>query len=954
MPNNYQSEAELESSFMKRLNALGYQTVKINNDQQLEQHFRNILNQRNQDNLNGTPLTDKEFQRIVNEMVGSRTIYQIGQLLRGSDIQPDGKIAIQRDDNSPLYLNLFDGKSWKNNTYEIAHQITVNGKEYENRYDVTILINGLPVVSVELKRRGVDFTQAFNQIVRYRDESFRRLFRFIQIFIVSNGDETRYFANSDGVLNSNFMFYWTDEKNNWLNDIDAFSASFLVPKRLHSMISRYTIFDNSKEKMMIMRPYQVYATEAIINQAENHPHRNGFIWHTTGSGKTITAFKASQIMARMKDVSKVIFLIDRADLDTQTAKNFNSYLPLSVTNEPAIDRTKNTRSLVKQLNSNDDPLIISTIQKMNVAVTHDNYKRALEPYRDKRVIFIEDEAHRSQFGKMRKYINNWFQNAEHFGFTGTPIFKQNVGKDGRTTQTLYDDELHQYLIKDAIRDHNVLGFNVQYIRTIKGKDKQIQDKLVAGINTQEAFENKDRMTNVVKHILLNHYHITRDRQYNAIFTVSSTRIAIKYYKIFKEFNKDLNIATIFTWAANEDDNEQNQETDKTTSRHGLEAAIRDYNKQFSTDFDTKNFSDYFSDVSKRMKDYNAKTPDENIDILIVVNMFLTGFDSPKLSTLYVDRKLKWQGLLQAFSRTNRIEKKTKPFGNIVAYRNIKQETDDAVTLFSAGDGSTFFVPQYGDLQKHFNKAINDLFKVTPTPNSVDDLYNEGEDQLKNFVLSFREILRVFNKINVYDEFQWDDFKPQFSQQQMEQFRSKYYEAYRKIIENKDKPEKDSILDDINFEMELLETDKINVEYIVNLIKAINLDSKKNTDADRRKITRILTHVDNDDLKSKADLLQDFLDKVVPHLDKDANVGDELNKYLAARRSKEIEKFSKENNISKDILDQQMDNYNFYGDTNSPQVMDELNKTGYGFLEKKKIKDKIKIFVGKTIKRFTMS
>ncbi|WP_137596702.1 type I restriction endonuclease subunit R [Paucilactobacillus kaifaensis] len=957
MASGYESELQLENQFMKRLNAIGYKTVVIRDEEALLSHFRELLNQNNSENLNGNPLTDTEFHQVLNEMVGSRSLYEIAELLRGSDVQPYGKIVIQRDDNSQVYLQFFDGHDWKNNVYEVTHQVTINGK-HENRYDVTILINGLPIVQIELKRRGVDFTQAFNQIIRYRNESFRNLFRFVQLFVVSNGGDSRYFANGDGNLNSKFMFYWTDEKNNWLNDIDAFTSSFFIPERLHSLIAKYTIFDRSNERMLIMRPYQIYAAEAILNQAKVNPEKNGFIWHTTGSGKTITSFKASQLIAQETDAKKVIFMIDRSDLDLQTSKNFNSYLPKSVSNQPALDRTDNTYSLVKQLKSNDSSLIITTIQKLNNAVSGDRYKDVLTPYHDQRVIFIEDEAHRSQFGEMRKNINQWFKNAQHFGFTGTPIFAENVGADGRTTETLYDEDLHQYLIKDAIRDENVLGFSIQYIGTIKGKNIQVEDEEVPGINTKEVYENEERLKLIIQHILLNHNEITSNRKYNAILTVPSTNVALKYYELFKQLdpNHHLKVTTIFTWTANEDDAQEKQDQAVATSRHGLDNVIDDYNSQYGTSFSTDHFADYFADVSKRMKEHNDQTPDENIDVLIVVNMFLTGFDSPKLSTLYVDKNLRWQGLIQAFSRTNRIEKETKPFGNIIAYRNIKKETDDAVKLFSAGSQEMFFVPSYDELSGQFADAISELHEIVPEPSNVDQLYNLGDEELQKFVLAFREVLRVHNKIRVYDDFSWDKIQDTaFTPQDMESYRGKYFDAYHHIQRNDEpKGEKASVLEDIDFEIELLETDKIDVQYIVNLIKTINLDSKENKDADRNKIKRMLNNADSAELKSKADLLAAFLDEVVPELSSDANVGDELNKYLVRKRNEEIYRFAEETNLPSDVLNEQIQNYDFYGHTDSQEVTDALSHAGYGFKEKINLKKKIRTFVLDTIDRFTMS
>jgi type I restriction enzyme R subunit len=953
MSGEFQSEAELENQFMRRLNALGYKTITINDEEHFIEHFRTILNDRNRERLKGSKLTDAEFNRALNAIIGSKSIYDIAQILRGSDVQPYGKIVIERDDNTEVYLEFFDGNNFENNIYEVTHQVTVNGK-HENRYDVTVLINGMPIVQAELKKRGVDFTEAFNQIVRYRDESYRQLFRLVQIFVISNGGDTRYFANGDGALNSNFMFYWTDEKNNWLNDLDAFTSSFFKRERLHSMIAKYTIFDDDHQRMIIMRPYQVFATEAIVNQAKNHPEKNGYIWHTTGSGKTITSFKTSQILARETDAEKIIFMIDRSDLDIQTAKNFNSYLPNTAGNEPALDQTDSTFKLVEQLKSSDSPLIITTIQKLNHAISNDRYKDILTKYHDKKVIFIEDEAHRSQFGEMRKNVNHWFNNAQHFGFTGTPIFADNVGPDGRTTETLYDEQLHQYLIKDAIRDKNVLGFSIQYINTIKGKETiEDADEKVAGIDTKEVMEADDRLRKVVEHIRFNHDALTNKHQYNAILTVPSTEVALKYYKIFKEVDpkQQLKVTTIFTWAANEDTNEKHQNEAELTSRHGLDKVIDDYNATYNTSFSTENFKDYFADVSKRMKEHNGSTPEDNIDVLIVVNMFLTGFDSPKLSTLYVDKRLQYHGLIQAFSRTNRVEKESKPFGNIVAYRNIKSNTDDAVRLFSAGSQEAFFVPEYEELKEQFDIAINELHQITPTAQDVDQLYNLGDDELKKFVLAFRSVLQVHNKIRVYDDFDWDKMKDLFTKQEMEDFRGKYFEVYHHLHDDQDRLDKESVLNDIDFELDLLAVDKIDVQYIVNLITTISLDSEANMNADRNKIKRLLENADNPQLKLKSELLAEFLDEVVPHLEATDNVNDELNRYLERKREASIDDFSDEIKVSKNVINEQFSNYEFYGNPDNRKLTQSLNEAGYGFKEKITLKKRVVNFIKETAEKY---
>ncbi|WP_203650305.1 type I restriction endonuclease subunit R [Secundilactobacillus yichangensis] len=957
MTREYQSEAELEDQLMKRLNALGYETIKLRDEKAVIAHFRDVLNERNRDRLREKKLTDTEFARVLNELAGSKTIYQMAQLLRGSDYQPQGKIVITRDDNSEVYLEFFDGTNFKNNKFEVAHQITVNAK-YTNRYDVTILINGLPIVQVELKRRGVELPQAFNQIIRYRNESFRQLFRFIQIFVISNGEDTRYFANNDGKLNSNFMFYWTDKKNHWLNEINAFSASFFDRKRLHSLIARYTIFDSDDQRILIMRPYQVYAVEAIIDRVQNHPGENGYIWHTTGSGKTITAFKASQLIAQKTDAKKVIFLIDRSDLDTQTADNFNAYLPQLKGEDRALDRIDSTKMLVEQLQSKSNPLIVTTIQKLNYAIQNDRYKDLLTPYHDVKVVFIEDEAHRSQFGEMRKSINRWFKNAQHIGFTGTPIFAENVGQDGRTTETLYDECLHQYLIKDAIRDRNVLGFSMQYLNTIHGKDVfKDGDEMVSGIDKKEVMEADDRLKMIVQHILLNHGQITHNRHYNAILAVPSTRVALKYYDLFKKLDPEhqLHVTTIFTWEANEKDNEQKQDKKETlTSRHGLESVIKDYNQMFETNFSTEKFKDYFNDVSRRMKQFNYQTPENNIDILIVVNMFLTGFDSPKLSTLYIDKKLQWHNLIQAFSRTNRIELDSKPFGNILAYRNMKQDTDNAVRLFSAGSSESLFVPSYNELQGQFDDAVKELREISPTPQSVDGLHDLGDEALQKFVLAFREILRIYNKIRVYDEFDFSKMVD-FTHQDMESYRSKYAVAYQKIIEGRKDSDPSSILDDIDFEIELIAADTIDVGYIVNLIHAINLKDDDQCVKDTRRIKKMLVNATDPDLRLKSDLLQAFLEEIVPKLDPEDNVGNELNQFLIRKREESVKNFSEEVHLPEEVIKKEMDDINFYGEhANTKALNDALNANGLKFMEKRTVKNRVKTFVTKALKKFVLS
>lgn len=950
---DYESEEQLENNLIQQLVGLGYKQVKINNIDSLENHFRQKLDQINSENLKGQELSDKEFERVKNEMIGTHLIFETGKLLRGSELQPYGKINITRDNGESVYLTFFDAKNYQNNDFEVTNQVKSESK-YKNRYDVTLLINGLPLVQIELKRRNVEMSQAFNQIIRYREETMKdNFFKYVQLFVISNGVDTRYFSNQEvGNFNSNFMFVWTDENNKWINEIDEFATSFLNPQRLHSMIARYTIFDNAHKSMLIMRPYQVYATEAILNQAINHPEKNGFVWHTTGSGKTITSFKAAQLMSQQENIEKVIFMIDRRDLDTQSIKNFNSYL--SDANQ--IDMTDSSFKLVKQLNSNDSKLIVTTIQKMSNAIKNERHNHKLEQFHDKHVVFIEDECHRTQFGEMRIAVNKWFKNAQHFGFTGTPIFEENMGANKRTTENLYDECLHQYLIKDAIRDKNVLPFNVQYISTFKGKDIDYGDEKVEGINTQEVFESEKRMRKVVEHILLNHRHISGNGMYNAIFTVSSTEMALKYYALFKEYiskmDDPINVTTVFTWQANEDSNEANQNSENSTSRHGLDNVIDDYNDLFGTNFDTNNFDDYFTDVTNRMVNHQKDTPKQNIDILIVVNMFLTGFDSKKLSTLYVDKKLQWHGLIQAYSRTNRIERDTKPFGSIVAYRNLKKMTDDAVQLFSAGDVESFLVEPYEDILHKFDEAVKALTNFVPRPEDVDQLHDLGDDALRKFVLLAREMFRQQNRLRFYEEFEWDKVSDVIDEGTFQRFQGKYLDVKDEL--SKPRENKVSILDDIDFEVSLLAVDQIDVQYIMNLIQAIDLTSVSQKEKAIKMIEKAIENTANtDSLRLKADLIRKFLEEVIPTLGPNDNVENSLNQFLANERENAINDFSRETRLSELQINEMFDEYRLSGGIDSEKLNAELNDLGYGFLQKRKLANKTIDFIKETSEKYTV-
>ena len=656
---SYQSEAQLEDNLIKQLVNQGFNKVKISNEDELKNNFRNELFEHNKSKLNNKPFTDKEFERILRHVEG-KSVFQSAMILRD-------KFILEREDGSEVYIEFFDSKNWCKNRFQVTNQTTVVGK-YTNRYDVTILINGLPLVQIELKRRGLDLKEAFNQINRYKKHSYQGLYRYLQIFVVSNGVDTKYFANSDKEILFSQTFFWSDEENKRISNLKEFTQTFLDKSFVSKVIARYMITNETDKLLMVMRPYQIYAVEALVTRAFE-TNNNGFIWHTTGSGKTLTSFKASQILAKEPNIKKVFFLVDRKDLDSQTLAEFNKFEPDSV------DTTDKTDTLVKQIKDINKPLIVTTIQKMANAIKNDKYSNIMNEYKEEKVIFIIDECHRSQFGQMHKAINKHFKNAQYFGFTGTPRFFENRSQEGRVTADLFEKCLHTYLIKDAIKDGNVLGFSVEYIKTFDGGFDESDDEKVKAIDKEEVFMCDERIDLVANHIINIHNAKTKNKQYTAIFTVQSIPMLVKYYDKFKEINHDLKIAGIFSFGANEESEGKDEH-----SRDSLERMITDYNKMFDTNYSTDTFSSYFSDVSKKVK--TAK-----IDILIVVNMFLTGFDSKTLNTLYVDKNLKYHDLVQAYSRTNRVEKATKPYGNIVCYRNLKKNTDDALCLFSQTDNT---------------------------------------------------------------------------------------------------------------------------------------------------------------------------------------------------------------------------------------------------------------------------
>lgn len=915
---SYQSEAELEKQLCYQFENQGYDVVEINNEDDLKANFREQLNLHNESNLDGVPLTDKEFERVLRYIEG-KSVFESAKILRD-------KYILDREDDSKVYIEFFDTKSWCKNKFQVTTQTTVVGK-YTNRYDVTLLINGLPLVQIELKRRGVDFKEAFNQIERYRKHSYHGLYRYIQVFVISNGIDTKYFANTDKELLYSQTFFWTNEKNERITNLKDFAATFLEKCHIAKVIARYMVINETDKTLMVMRPYQIYAVEALVHRA-TETNNNGYIWHTTGSGKTLTSFKCSQILSKEKKIKKVFFLIDRKDLDSQTVAEFNKF------EKDSVDITDKTTTLIKQIEDITKPLIVTTIQKMANAIKNPKYSKVMDKYRDEKVVFIIDECHRSQFGDMHKAIEKHFSNAQYFGFTGTPRFKENKSQDGRTTADLFEECLHYYLIKDAIKDNNVLGFSVEYISTFRGQYDINDDTRVKAIDTKEVFMDDHRISDIANHIINNHGAKTKNGKYTAMFTVQDVPMLVKYYDMFKTIDHNLKIAAIFTYGANEDSEGRDEH-----SRDSLERIIADYNKMFDTNYSTDTFSNYFSDVSRKVKT-------AQIDILIVVDMFLTGFDSKTLNTLYVDKNLKYHGLIQAFSRTNRIEKSTKPYGNIVCYRNLKNNTDEAIKLFSNTDNTdVVLMESYDYYLKKFKEKLKALLGITLTPGDVDSL--ETEEEKKEFILAFRELTKILVSLQTFVDFEFTEDILGISEQKYQDFKSKYFLLYDEV--NSSENEKTSILSDIDFGIELMHTDKINVTYIMNLIRNIDFEDEDKKAKDVEHIKRELEKADSEDLRLKVDLIRNFLDKVVPTLSPDDNVDDAFAEYEENVRKDEIKEFSYEVGVTEDFVKENIAEYEYSGIINHSELS---NNVKGGLLVKRKTIKRIKDFIIGNVRKYS--
>ena len=900
---NTQTEQILENQLIQQLSNIGYTKVSIPNEASLLANLKTQLEKHNND----IRFTAKEFERVLN-ILSKGSVFEKAKTLRE-------KQHIVRDNGDNLYFEFLNTEYWCQNQYQVTQQVTIEGS-YKNRYDVTLLVNGLPLVQIELKRRGLEIKEAFNQINRYQRHSFgakSALFQYVQIFVISNGVNTKYYANNK---HQSFKqtFFWANKENKRLTNIlNGFANEFLEPCHISKMICKYIVLNETHKILMVLRPYQYYAVENIIDKVKNSTH-NGYIWHTTGSGKTLTSFKASQIIMKMPEVKKVAFVVDRKDLDYQTTREFNSF------SKGSIDGTDNTKALVKQF-SDDTKIIVTTIQKLNTAVSKNSYLAKMEQLKDERIVFIFDECHRSQFGETHRRIKEFFNNYQMFGFTGTPIFADNAVKNKlgkRTTKELFGNCLHKYVITDAIKDENVLKFAVEYVGKYKQKESATEiDIEVEDIDRKELMESPNRLEKIVDYIIANHNRKTHNREFTAMFCVGSTDMLVNYYDILQrkkeEGKHNLKIATIFSYVANEEDAGANGYIPEEVSvveespalyglnihkRDKLESYIGHYNEMFGSNFSTKDsrsFYNYYNDISKKVKE-------RKIDILLVVNMFLTGFDSPSLNTLYVDKNLKYHGLIQAYSRTNRIVNEQKSQGNIVVFRNLKKATDQAITLFGNKEAiDVVIMKPYEEYTQKFNEAFVSLLKIAPTVNSVDDLLSEEEEL--EFIRAFRELMRIKNAMTTFADFNWENLEMQ--EQLFNDYRSKYLDLWQKTKHEIAK-EKVSILDDVDFELELIHRDEINVIYILKLLATLKDVKKSEREAKRKELVDLLTGEAN--LRSKRELIEKFIEDNLPAIEDSETIPQEFDKFWAEEQQKAFEVFVKEENLSSEKTQKLIEDY----------------------------------------------
>lgn len=920
-----QSEAALEAGLIATLQQMDYEYVQIVEEDNMYANFKRQLEVHNRKRLEEhgrSEFTTEEFEKILIYLEGG-TRFEKAKKLR--DLYP-----LDTADGQRIWVEFLNRQQWCQNEFQVSNQITVEGRK-KCRYDVTILINGLPLVQIELKRRGVELKQAYNQIQRYHKTSFHGLFDYIQLFVISNGVNTRYFANNPN-SGYKFTFSWTDAANHPFNELDKFAVFFLEKCTLGKIIGKYIVLHEGDKCLMVLRPYQFYAVEKILDRVQNS-NDNGYIWHTTGAGKTLTSFKAAQLVSELDDVDKVMFVVDRHDLDTQTQSEYEAFEP------GAVDSTDNTDKLVKRLQSNSK-IIITTIQKLNAAVSKTWYSNKIETIRHSRIVMIFDECHRSHFGDSHKKIMKFFDNAQIFGFTGTPIFTENA-VDGHTTKEIFGNCLHKYLIKDAIADENVLGFLVEYYH-----GNEVVDN-----------DNQARMEEIAKFILNNFNKSTFDGEFDALFAVQSVPMLIRYYKIFKSLNPKIRIGAVFTYAAN--NSQDDEQTGMGTGQYAkesvgeadeLQAIMDDYNNMFGTAFTSENFRAYYDDINLRMK--KKKADIKPLDLCLVVGMFLTGFDSKKLNTLYVDKNMEYHGLLQAFSRTNRVLNEKKRFGKIVCFRDLKNNVDTSIKLFSNSDNPEDIVrPPFEDVKKEYKCLATEFLKKYPTPSSIDFLQSENDK--KNFVLAFRDIIRKHAEIQIYEDYSEDAEDLGMTEQQFNDYKSKYLDITVGFIEPPIIPSvvaEDPVpygnsqgLEDIDFCLELLHSDIINVAYILELIA--ELDPYSNDYSEKRQHI-IDTMIKDAGMRGKAKLIDGFIRKNVDEdkenfmsgrnkADGTSELEERLNQYIVSERNRAVKDLSDDEQIPAEVLNLFIKEYDYLQKEQPEIIQKALKEKHLGLIKTRK-------------------
>ena len=996
---SYQSEADLEREFIKLLTELGYEYLPVHTEAELIINLRKKLEE-----LNDYQFSESEWEQFFGNCIAGKNDGIVEKTRR---IQEDYIQVLHRDNGATKNINLIDKKNIHNNKLQVINQYENNDGKYDNRYDVTILVNGLPLVHIELKRRGVPIREAFNQIDRYQRDSFwaaSGLYEYVQIFVISNGTNTKYYSNSTrfnhikdaargakkGKTSNSFEFtsFWADAKNKVIADLIDFTKTFFAKHTILNILTKYCVF-TAENMLLVMRPYQIAATERILNRIEiAHNYKKygtveggGYIWHTTGSGKTLTSFKTAQLATSLNYIDKVLFVVDRKDLDYQTMKEYDRF------EKGAANSNTSTAILKRQLEDSNAKIIITTIQKLSTFIK----KNAGHPVADKQIVIIFDECHRSQFGDMHLAITRFFKQYYLFGFTGTPIFAVNAGVSKnpalRTTEQAFGMQLHTYTIVDAINDKNVLPFRVDYIKTMD-KEPDIDDKEVWDIDREKAYLAPERITKVVEYILDHFDQKTKRNErayqfrhlvnvsevaaaksgdveeirnkvhvkgFNSIFAVSSVEAAKLYYAEFKKQmtehpEKAIKIATIFSFAANEGEvdgmlDEENSDSTAdldASSRDFLEGAIREYNEYFGTNYDTSSqkFPNYYKDVSLRMKN-------KDIDLLIVVNMFLTGFDATTLNTLWVDKNLKMHGLIQAYSRTNRILNSIKTFGNIVCFRNLQKRTDDAIALFGDREAGGIVLMRgfkdyyygYKDDKGNYHQGYVDMIENLVSRFPVEQERIEGETKQKEFIVLFGAILRMRNLLTSFDDFAEKEL---LTERDLQDYLGKYQDLRDEWKSRRRDGEKEDITDDVVFEIELIKQIEINIDYILMLVKKYH-DSHCD---DKEVLITIHKAIDaSPELRSKKALIDNFIDGINDVSD----VMVEWREYVAKEKVRQLNVIITEENLKPEETYKFIENSFRDGGikttgTDIDKIMPPVSRFGGGREKKKQtIIEKLKAF-----------